>query len=283
MSLANSSSTSSTDLKADPIYKLREAIMSNKGYSYLDENNSPTDSIINAAYVVLGQDTFKKDIHTSYYSEIEQQGSVSLKTKSLANSEIYKKISVKEILIFNNDSTFKDAAEIADLVLKSVLENKNEAEFIKKHKSRKRLSSAAFTNDFTNSTASSNIYTPHSAPKRHKSSNSDLLTLKLQLILEKKNKENSLLLTNSPLEINKKSNSKFLILLKTFVKMTEIFSNCLGFYPKYREEPPKDSIKSWDISLIEIDRSKRSHDATVIASFWTTLEKYISDKKSWLL
>ncbi|KAJ1647960.1 accessory factor associated with RNA polymerase II [Coemansia asiatica] len=59
----------------------------------------------------------------------------------------------------------------------------------------------------------------------------------------------------------------------------EIFQNTLGFYPKYNDERPKDAIRSWGISVINIERTKRHMDKAAVVGLWSTIEQYMATKK----
>ncbi|KAJ1810879.1 accessory factor associated with RNA polymerase II, partial [Coemansia sp. RSA 2599] len=59
----------------------------------------------------------------------------------------------------------------------------------------------------------------------------------------------------------------------------EVFQNTLGFYPKYNDERPKDAIKSWGISVINIERTKRHMDKAAVVGLWSSIEQYMASKK----
>ncbi|KAJ2809798.1 accessory factor associated with RNA polymerase II [Coemansia furcata] len=63
----------------------------------------------------------------------------------------------------------------------------------------------------------------------------------------------------------------------------EVFQNCLGFYPKYQDERPKDTVNSWAVSLLNIERSKRHMDRATVAGLWNNLEQYMARNKPELL
>ncbi|OLY83072.1 Cell division control protein 73 [Smittium mucronatum] len=62
----------------------------------------------------------------------------------------------------------------------------------------------------------------------------------------------------------------------------EVFENCLGLYPKYVDEKIKDSVKGWNIYPVNIERHKRHTDKAITIELWKHIEKYISLKKPWL-
>ncbi|PVU98685.1 hypothetical protein BB559_001372 [Furculomyces boomerangus] len=63
----------------------------------------------------------------------------------------------------------------------------------------------------------------------------------------------------------------------------EVFENCLGFYPKYHDERPKDIVKGWNILPINIERHKRHTDRAMTIEIWNQVERFIATKKPWLL
>ncbi|KAJ2690243.1 accessory factor associated with RNA polymerase II [Coemansia spiralis] len=63
----------------------------------------------------------------------------------------------------------------------------------------------------------------------------------------------------------------------------EVFHNCLGFYPKYQDERPKDAVNSWAVSLLNIERSKRHMDRATVVGLWNSLEQYMARNKPDLL
>ncbi|KAJ2467323.1 accessory factor associated with RNA polymerase II [Coemansia sp. RSA 2320] len=63
----------------------------------------------------------------------------------------------------------------------------------------------------------------------------------------------------------------------------EVFQNCLGFYPKYQDERLKDSTSSWNISPLNIERSKRHMDRAAIVGLWNNVEQYMARNKPDLL
>ncbi|KAJ1721518.1 accessory factor associated with RNA polymerase II [Coemansia erecta] len=58
-----------------------------------------------------------------------------------------------------------------------------------------------------------------------------------------------------------------------------IFQNTLGFYPKYSDEKPKDAIKTWGISVLNIERTKRHMDKAAVVGMWSSIEQHIATKK----
>ncbi|KAJ2781639.1 accessory factor associated with RNA polymerase II [Coemansia javaensis] len=59
----------------------------------------------------------------------------------------------------------------------------------------------------------------------------------------------------------------------------EVFQNCLGLYPKHQDEQPKDSIRSWAVAPLNIERSKRHMDRATVAGLWKSIEEYMARHK----
>lgn len=59
----------------------------------------------------------------------------------------------------------------------------------------------------------------------------------------------------------------------------EVFQHCLGYYSKYQDERPKDSVSSWNLKMLNFDRNKRHMDRAVVASLWVELEQYMARSK----
>ncbi|KAI8819771.1 RNA pol II accessory factor, Cdc73 family-domain-containing protein [Chytriomyces cf. hyalinus JEL632] len=59
-----------------------------------------------------------------------------------------------------------------------------------------------------------------------------------------------------------------------------IFSRVKGFCLKYVEDPINDKIKTWNVNLLNIHRSKRHLDAQTVNDFWLGVEAFIKEHKS---
>ncbi|TPX63356.1 hypothetical protein CcCBS67573_g08699 [Chytriomyces confervae] len=59
-----------------------------------------------------------------------------------------------------------------------------------------------------------------------------------------------------------------------------IFSRVKGFCLKYVEDPINDKIKTWNVNLLNIHRSKRHLDAQTVNDFWLGVEAFIKENKS---
>ncbi|KAJ2157992.1 accessory factor associated with RNA polymerase II [Coemansia sp. RSA 552] len=59
----------------------------------------------------------------------------------------------------------------------------------------------------------------------------------------------------------------------------EVFQNCLGLYPKHQDEQPKESTRSWSIQPLNIERTKRHMDRATVAGLWSSIEKYLAQRK----
>ncbi|GAA5881758.1 hypothetical protein JCM3774_000865 [Rhodotorula dairenensis] len=62
----------------------------------------------------------------------------------------------------------------------------------------------------------------------------------------------------------------------------ELFHNVKGIYPQWTSDPPNAKIRSWNVSELKIDRSKRHIDKSTVADFWRQLEGWIQNNKPWL-
>ncbi|KAJ3236244.1 accessory factor associated with RNA polymerase II [Chytriomyces hyalinus] len=59
-----------------------------------------------------------------------------------------------------------------------------------------------------------------------------------------------------------------------------IFSRVKGFCLKYVEDPINDKIKTWNVNLLNIHRSKRHLDAQTVNDFWLGVEAFIKENKA---
>jgi len=57
---------------------------------------------------------------------------------------------------------------------------------------------------------------------------------------------------------------------------TEVFSAIQGFYLKYDDEQAPDTIKSWNVKLLNISKKARHADSTAVLDFWKTIDDFIS-------
>ncbi|GAA5954313.1 hypothetical protein JCM8115_003368 [Rhodotorula mucilaginosa] len=62
----------------------------------------------------------------------------------------------------------------------------------------------------------------------------------------------------------------------------ELFHNVKGVYPQWTADPPNAKIRSWNVSELRIDPSKRHIDKSTVADFWRQLEGWIQTNKPWL-
>ncbi|KAJ1943308.1 accessory factor associated with RNA polymerase II [Linderina macrospora] len=66
----------------------------------------------------------------------------------------------------------------------------------------------------------------------------------------------------------------------TWKSPEEVFKNCLGFYPKYQDERPKETTRTWGISMLNIERSKRHTDRATVVGLWNSIERHMASHKS---
>ncbi|KAJ2722067.1 accessory factor associated with RNA polymerase II [Coemansia sp. Benny D115] len=59
----------------------------------------------------------------------------------------------------------------------------------------------------------------------------------------------------------------------------EVFRNTLGLYPKYHDERPKDTVKSWGVMPLNIERSKRHVDRATVIGLWSNIEQFLARQK----
>ncbi|RKP33819.1 RNA pol II accessory factor, Cdc73 family-domain-containing protein [Dimargaris cristalligena] len=59
----------------------------------------------------------------------------------------------------------------------------------------------------------------------------------------------------------------------------ELFKHVKGFYVKMADENPKDAVASWNVEVINVDRSKRHKDKAVVSQLWNSLDQYIASTK----
>ncbi|KAJ2777769.1 accessory factor associated with RNA polymerase II [Coemansia interrupta] len=58
-----------------------------------------------------------------------------------------------------------------------------------------------------------------------------------------------------------------------------IFQNTLGFHPKYVDVKPKDTMKTWGVSMLNIERTQRHMDTAAVTGLWSSIERYMATKK----
>ncbi|KAH6574343.1 hypothetical protein BASA81_017404 [Batrachochytrium salamandrivorans] len=63
-------------------------------------------------------------------------------------------------------------------------------------------------------------------------------------------------------------------------KPVEIFHNILGFTLKFVDEPPPGLVPQWKVEVLNIHRSKRYLDGTVVYSFWQLIDGFIRGQKA---
>ncbi|GAA6053913.1 hypothetical protein JCM3770_005330 [Rhodotorula araucariae] len=62
----------------------------------------------------------------------------------------------------------------------------------------------------------------------------------------------------------------------------ELFHHVKGVYPQWTTDPPNPKVKSWNVSELKVDPSKRHTDKSTVADFWRTLEGWIGKNKPWV-
>ncbi|KAG0255787.1 accessory factor associated with RNA polymerase II [Mortierella polycephala] len=57
-------------------------------------------------------------------------------------------------------------------------------------------------------------------------------------------------------------------------KPVELFANVKGFYTKWADEQPKESIKSWNVDVLNLSRHRRHADRATVTDFWDRLHAW---------
>ncbi|KAF9192564.1 accessory factor associated with RNA polymerase II [Haplosporangium sp. Z 767] len=57
-------------------------------------------------------------------------------------------------------------------------------------------------------------------------------------------------------------------------KPVELFANVKGFYAKWADEQPKESIKSWNVDVLNLSRHRRHADRATVTEFWDRLQAW---------
>ncbi|KAG0368080.1 RNA pol II accessory factor, Cdc73 family-domain-containing protein [Gamsiella multidivaricata] len=65
-------------------------------------------------------------------------------------------------------------------------------------------------------------------------------------------------------------------------KPVELFAHVKGFYVKWADEQPKDSIKSWNVEVLSLNRHRRHADRAVVTEFWDRLQGWCLANKPYL-
>lgn len=60
--------------------------------------------------------------------------------------------------------------------------------------------------------------------------------------------------------------------------LLELFSSICGFYFYYRDESVPDTIKSWNVTPLALDRSARYSDIQTVQTFFQTLTRFLDTK-----
>ncbi|KAM9965503.1 hypothetical protein ACTFIW_005321 [Dictyostelium discoideum] len=62
----------------------------------------------------------------------------------------------------------------------------------------------------------------------------------------------------------------------------DLFANIRGFYVKFDDSNLPDVVKSWDVKVLHISKSKRHLDHTAQVEFWNAFDDFANAKKSYL-
>ncbi|KAF9920128.1 accessory factor associated with RNA polymerase II [Linnemannia zychae] len=65
-------------------------------------------------------------------------------------------------------------------------------------------------------------------------------------------------------------------------KPVELFAQVKGFYAKWTDELPKDTIKTWNVEMMNFNRYRRHADPAVVTEFWDKLQGWCLANKPYL-
>ncbi|GJJ70508.1 parafibromin [Entomortierella parvispora] len=57
-------------------------------------------------------------------------------------------------------------------------------------------------------------------------------------------------------------------------KPLELFAHVKGFYCKWADEQPKDTIKTWNVEMLSLNRHRRHADRATVTEFWDSLQSW---------
>ncbi|KAF8938068.1 RNA pol II accessory factor, Cdc73 family-domain-containing protein [Dissophora ornata] len=57
-------------------------------------------------------------------------------------------------------------------------------------------------------------------------------------------------------------------------KPLELFAHVKGFYVKWTDEQPKESIKTWNVEVLSLNRNRRHADRATVTEFWDRLQAW---------
>ncbi|KAN0064688.1 accessory factor associated with RNA polymerase II [Thecaphora frezii] len=63
----------------------------------------------------------------------------------------------------------------------------------------------------------------------------------------------------------------------------ELFKNVMGVYVRWHNEPQNINVREWNVTELQVDRTKRHTDKQVVAFFWRSLETWTQRRKPQLL
>ncbi|KAF9131257.1 accessory factor associated with RNA polymerase II [Mortierella sp. 14UC] len=65
-------------------------------------------------------------------------------------------------------------------------------------------------------------------------------------------------------------------------KPVELFAQVKGFYTKWADEQPKETIKTWNVEILSLNRHRRHADRAVVTEFWDKLQGWCLANKPFL-
>ncbi|PWN52710.1 CDC73-domain-containing protein [Violaceomyces palustris] len=63
----------------------------------------------------------------------------------------------------------------------------------------------------------------------------------------------------------------------------ELFKNVMGVYVRWHNEPPNPNVRDWNVTELQVDRSKRHTDKQVVSFFWRSIETWTQRRKPHLI
>ena len=53
----------------------------------------------------------------------------------------------------------------------------------------------------------------------------------------------------------------------------------MGVYVRWSNDAPNPQVRDWNVTHLQVDRTKRHTDKQLVAFFWRTLESWVQRKK----
>ncbi|WFC94066.1 accessory factor associated with RNA polymerase II [Malassezia brasiliensis] len=59
----------------------------------------------------------------------------------------------------------------------------------------------------------------------------------------------------------------------------DLFKNAMGVYVRWNNDAPNPQVRDWNVTELQVDRTKRHTDKQLVAFFWRTLDNWVQRKK----